>query len=48
MTKDETEPVEAKNLMQTSEIAIVKTFCVYGHNVFKKQPFWPLLSAFWP
>ena len=23
------------------EITIVKTFCNYGHNFFKKQPFWP-------
>jgi len=23
------------------EIIIVKTFCDFGHNVFKKQPFWP-------
>jgi len=23
------------------EIAIVKTFCDFGHNIFKKQPFWP-------
>jgi len=23
------------------EITIVKTFCEFGHNFFKKQPFWP-------
>jgi len=23
------------------EITIVKTFCDFGHNVFKKQAFWP-------
>jgi len=23
------------------EITIVKTFCDFGHNVFKEQPFWP-------
>jgi len=23
------------------EITIVKTFCDFGHNFFKKQPFWP-------
>jgi len=23
------------------EIHIVKTFCNFVHNVFKKQPFWP-------
>jgi len=23
------------------EITIVKTFCDFGHNVFKKQPLWP-------
>jgi len=26
------------------EITIVKTFCDFGHNFFKKQPFWPFLS----
>jgi len=30
------------------EITIVKTFCDFGHNFFKKQPFWPFLSGFWP
>jgi len=23
------------------EITIVKTFCDFGHNFFKKQTFWP-------
>jgi len=22
------------------QITVVKTFCDFGHNVFKKQPFW--------
>jgi len=26
------------------EIAIVKTFCDFGHNVFKKQRFWPFFT----
>ena len=30
------------------EIIIVKTFCDFGQNVFKKQAFWPFLSGFWP
>jgi len=30
------------------EITIVKTFCDFGHNVFKKHLFWPFLSGFWP
>jgi len=25
------------------EITIVKPFCDFGHNVFKKQEFWPFL-----
>jgi len=31
-----------------TEITIVKTFCDFGHNFFKKQPFWPFFSGFWP
>ena len=26
------------------EINIVKIFCNFGHNVFKKQPFWPFFT----
>jgi len=26
------------------EINIVKTFCNFGHNVYKKQPFWPFFK----
>jgi len=29
-----------ENLMKM-EINIVKKVCNFGHNVFKKQPFWP-------
>jgi len=28
------------------EITIVKTFCDFGHKVFKKQPFWPFFQDF--
>jgi len=30
------------------EIAIVKTYCDFGHNFFKKQQFWPFFSEVWP
>jgi len=30
------------------EITIVKTFCDFSHNVFKKQLFWPFFIRIWP
>jgi len=34
-------PSEQFETVMNIEIAIVETYCDFGRNFFKKQPFWP-------